>query len=170
MQRSVKLGMALFLASESVFFLMLILVFVIFRDESLKTAAESLNFPLTSLFTACLFASSFTAWRAAQFNQRQEGGSPRFWIVGTVLLGAVFFFGQGSEYLRILHSGVTVSQGLFGTTFFTLAGIHGLHVLIGILLLAASPARMLPAVAAFWYFVDGVWIVIFCVVYLWTFL
>jgi len=68
-----------------------------------------------------------------------------------------------------------MSESLFGTTLFTLTGIHGLHVLIGIALLAtmlstARPAVEIEMVAAFWVFVGGVWIVIFSVVYLWTFL
>ena len=146
------------LLAESVFFFMLILAFVYFRDESLKSAAGTLRLETTSVYTACLLASGFTMWRR--------------WLVPTILLGAVFVVGQGDECLRLLRSGITLSQGLFGTTFLTLTGIHGLHVVLGLLLLGAAFFKKLAieSVAMFWYFVAAVWTVVFSVVYLWTFL
>jgi heme/copper-type cytochrome/quinol oxidase subunit 3 len=149
-----KLGMAMLILTESVFFFMLILAFVYFRDESVKTAAANLNLGAAAIYTVCLMASSFTIWRA------QTGV--------TMVLGAIFLVGQGSEYIRLLRRGITISQGLFGTTFFTLTGIHGLHVLIAILLLGFSRAQ--PAVTMYWHFVTVVWLIIFTIVYLWTFL
>ena len=90
----------------------------------------------------------------------------------TIVLGAVFVIGQGVEYTRLLRSGITISEGLFGTTFFTLTGIHGVHVLFGLVLLGAVSGRKLAiqSAAMFWYFVAAVWTVVFSVVYLWTFL
>jgi cytochrome c oxidase subunit III len=174
-QQQARLGIALFLTSESVFFLMLILAFIIFRDVSVKEAAGTLSLPWASIYTVCLLGSGLTVWQADRVASRPAGGSPRRWLMGTILLGAVFLVGQGAEYLRLFDRGVTVSQSLFGTTFFTLTAIHGLHVLIGLLLLVTTlwitrPQVVLRMVAAFWLFVSGVWIVIFSVVYLWTFL
>ncbi len=170
MRQPAKLGMALFFVSESVFFFILLLAFVVFRGVSVKMAAETLNLPLTSAYTCCLAASCLTVWRAP----RPDCGGSRLWLAGTILLGSVFLVGQGGEYLRLLRHGVTVSQGLFGTTFFTLTAIHGSHVLVGILLLVgilrSTNAEVVQTVASFWLFVAGVWIVIFSVVYLWTFL
>ena len=173
-QQQAKLGMGLFLASESVFFLMLIVAFVIFRDVTLKEAATTLNFPFAAACTACLFMSDLTVWQGVRVAERKDG-SPRVWLAATALLGLLFLSGQGAEYLSLSHRGVSMSESLFGTTLFTLTGIHGLHVLIGIALLAtmlstARPAVEIEMVAAFWVFVGGVWIVIFSVVYLWTFL
>jgi heme/copper-type cytochrome/quinol oxidase subunit 3 len=151
-------GMQLLLLAEGVFFFMLILAFVYFRDESLPTAVAQLRLGSASLFTASLLGSAFSLWRR--------------WLGLAIGLGVVFFIGQGSEYLRLLRNGFTLSQGLFGTTFFTLTGIHGIHVMLGLLMLgAASISRLpLPAVAMFWYFVTAVWIVVYATVYLWTFL
>jgi cytochrome c oxidase subunit III len=181
MQQQAKLGMALLFASESVFFFILVLAFVIFRNQSVKIAAETLNVPLTSAYTFSLLASGFTVWRAARIVGCQRGGKARPWVAATILFGAVFLFGQGSEYLRMGHHGVTVSESLFGTTFFVLTGIHGLHVVIGIVLLLGvlwitgeqapfSPGRVeaVQTGAAFWQFVDAVWVVIFFVLYVWT--
>jgi cytochrome c oxidase subunit I len=174
-QDPAKLGMALFLTSESVFFLMLILAFIIFRGVSLREAAETLSLPWASFCTACSLGSGFAMWQADRVASRPAGGSPRLSLMGAMLLGALFLLGQESEYLRLANRGVTIGQSLFGTTFFTLTGIHGLHVLIGILWVGLMLSTPMPdvavsMVAAFWLFISGVWIVIFSVVFLWTFL
>lgn len=178
MRHRAKLGMAMFLLVEAVFFFMLILAFVYFRAESIRTAAASLNPGVTAIYTACLIASSFTMWRAKTSAGLAQSGT-RLWLGLTIALGSAFLLGQGSEYLRLLRQGITISQGLFGTTFFTLTGIHGLHVLAGILLLAIMlgltanrgerESVAVETVAMYWYFVDAAWIVIFSIVYLWTF-
>ncbi len=94
------------------------------------------------------------------------------------MLGIIFLFGQGLEWANLIDQGITVSVNTFGTTFFTMAGFHGLHVLIGLIGLAIllgmaarggfrsqeSPA--FTALSYYWHFVDAVWVVIFSVVYL----
>ena len=148
-----KLGMAMLIVAESVFFFMLILAFVYFRDESLKAATASLNIGKTSIYTACLLLSSLALWRGR--------------VAIAIVSGGVFLAGQGTEYVRMLRSGVTMSHDLFGTTFFTLAGMHGLHVAIGLALLVAL--RRSVASAMFWQFVVAAWMAIFAVVYVWSF-
>ena len=59
------------------------------------------------------------------------------WLVITIILGAVFLFGQGQDYLKLISKNVTIDRNLFGTSFFTLTGFHGLHVLIGLVMLTA---------------------------------
>ena len=166
MRKRARLGMAMFLLSEAVFFFMLIAAFVYFRSASLAAAAANLNLGTAAIYTVCLMASSFTMWRAAATGSR-------IWLMGTILLGAVFLFGQGSEYLRLFQQKITISQSLFGTTFFTLTGLHGLHVFVGIVMLAILLGLERPVavetVALYWYFVDVVWVAIFAIVYLWTF-
>lgn len=152
MWQRAKFGMAMLLIAESVFFFMLITAFVVFRAESLQTAAATLNLRFTSIYTACLLISAVAVWRAQA-------------VLG-VLFGGIFLAGQGTEYARMLHAGITMSQGLFGTTFFTLAGMHGLHALIGLGLLLGL--RRSGAAAMFWQFVVASWLVIFAVVYLWS--
>jgi heme/copper-type cytochrome/quinol oxidase subunit 3 len=163
-----RLGMALLLLTDALFFFFLILAFIYFRDASLRTAAMSLDLHATAIWTACLLASGFSMWRAVAGPRR------RLWLAVTIALGLAFFLGQGNEYFRILRDGIAVSQGLFATTFFTLAGIHGLHVLIGILLLAIllwlADSTATAVIAMYWYFVAAAWIAIFSIVYLWTFL
>jgi heme/copper-type cytochrome/quinol oxidase subunit 3 len=160
--------MLLFLLNEAVLFFMLIGAFLYFRGSTLATAARSLNLAAASVFTACLLASSFTMWRAAA-----TGG--RSWLGATFALGAIFLYGQGSEYWALFRQNQTIGRDQFGTTFFTLTGVHALHVLVGIILLlillrGTASRTMLDSIALYWYFVDAVWLVIFALVYLWTFL
>jgi cytochrome c oxidase subunit 3 len=174
MQRA-RLGMALFLLNEAVLFFMLLVAFVYFRNSTLTTASKSLNLFAAAASTACLIASSLTMRRAAVTGARS-------WIAGTLALGAIFLYGQGVEYLRLFAQRITISRNEFGTTFFTLTGVHALHVLVGILALAvflllnakesglhAGRRSALDAVALYWYFVDAVWIAIFLTVYVWAF-
>jgi heme/copper-type cytochrome/quinol oxidase subunit 3 len=101
------------------------------------------------------------------------------WLAATMVLGAIFLVGQGSEYARLLGEGIGPGSALFGTTFFTLTGLHGLHVLGGLVALAAlltasrRSARAVgpvawEAVGLYWHFVDAVWVVVFSVVYIGT--
>jgi cytochrome c oxidase subunit III len=154
--RRTRLGMALFLIAEAVFFFLLLLAFLYFRDA----APHGLHLPMTSLYTALLLASIFSMWRAA----RNAPGT-RLWVGITIGLGAAFLLGQASEYLRLIRDGVTISQGLFGTTFFTLAGVHGLHVLVGLIALGSVPTTAIRTMALYWYFFAGLWLVIFMVAY-----
>jgi heme/copper-type cytochrome/quinol oxidase subunit 3 len=151
--RRAELGMAMFLIAEAVFFFLLILAFLYFR------ARANLNFQAGLLDTGLLLASSLSLWRAV-------AGS-RLWLGVTIALGVAFLIGQGSQYLSLFRDGVTMSQGPFGTTFFTLTGAHGLHVLAGLVALAMVPVSAIRTVALYWYFFAAVWLAIFLVVYVW---
>ncbi len=166
------LGMVLFIASESIFFLGIVIAYAVFRSEGLAMAKAQLDIGRTALFSVLLFASSGTVALAAARRSRA-------WLLVTAVLGAAFLAGQGLEYLRLLEAGIRPGTALFGTTFFTLTGLHGLHVLIGLVLLSSLIAaagwrpRRVPAVAwesisLYWHFVDAVWVVVFSVVYIGT--
>ncbi len=168
------LGVAIFIASESIFFLAIVLAYVAYRDAGLATAKANLDIGRTAIFSIALFASSATMVLAAR------GRSGR-WLAATMALGAIFLVGQGSEYLRLLGEGIGPGSALFGTTFFTLTGLHGLHVVAGLVALAALStasrrrARAVGAVAwdavgLYWHFVDAVWVIVFSVVYIGTLL
>jgi heme/copper-type cytochrome/quinol oxidase subunit 3 len=179
-----RLGMIMFILSEGVFFLLLILAYVTYHREhgNGPTAADSLNVVKTGMFSLFLFASSGTMALAVAGFRRGRRGRLAAGLLGTLVLGAVFLVGQGREYVSLLEKNVTISRDLFGTTFFTLTGFHGLHVLIGLLMIAVllglsrfggdhePRAGAMEAVSIYWHFVDAVWVVIFAVVYLWTFL
>ena len=165
-------GIALFIGSESLFFLGVVIAYVVFREAGLASAKAHLDFGRTALFSVLLFASSGTVARAVAARSRG-------WLALTAALGAAFLVGQGFEYARLLGSGLGPGTELFGTTFFTLTGLHALHVAVGLVLLstllAASTARRSrvgasawEGIAMYWHFVDAVWVVVFSVVYLGT--
>jgi heme/copper-type cytochrome/quinol oxidase subunit 3 len=173
--------MILFVASEAIFFLMLVLAYVNFHKQTGATAAALLDPIKTGLFSIALFSSSFTMWLAEIARQKENRILVRLWLFMTIFLGVIFLGGQGAEYAHLLENNITISRDLFGSTFFTLTGFHGFHVLIGLLLLlllfglALAGRKQEPthtgmqSVAIYWHFVDAVWLVVFSVVYLWRY-
>ena len=163
--------MALFIASESIFFLAIVMAYIALRPAGLADAKAELDVTRTLIFSVFLFASSATMTIA----ERRRSG---LWLAITAALGAVFLAGQGLEYARLLSGRLAPSTGMFGTTFFTLTGLHGLHVIVGliaitVLFLTSWRSRGVAdtaweSVAWYWHFVDGVWVVVFSVVYLGT--
>jgi heme/copper-type cytochrome/quinol oxidase subunit 3 len=176
-----KLAIRLFLASEALFFLLLILVFGIFHGSAGwgKVGSQALDPMRTAIFTAFLLASSVTIGLAHRAWKDKPSRAASIWFAVTILLGLVFLYGQATEWWDLIHRDITVSRDLFGASFFTLTGFHGLHVMIGLVMigillaisLSSDAPRMKPSavdsISLFWHFVDGVWIVIFAVVYLW---
>ncbi len=178
-----RFAMLLFLLSEAAFFAFLIIAYVYFHGAvtSGPSASNSLDPLKSGMYTVALLASSFTVWRAEKNYDCGRGRAFAGWLLLTILLGAVFLFGQGREYIHLYRLNVTVSRNIFGTSFFTLTGFHGLHVFLGLIALTIlfgialadkSSARQSSAVrtiATYWHFVDWVWVVIFSIVYLWAF-
>lgn len=176
-----RLGMILFIGSESIFFLLLILAYAYFRTipEAGPSASSSLDPLLTGIFSLFLFTSSLTIWLADR-NMRQ--GNQKgfiFWQVITILFGMTFLSGQGYEWRDLILNGTNISSNLFGTTFFTLTGFHGLHVIIGLIMLSillgmaltgkiSTPrsAGGVETISLYWHFVDAVWVIIFSLIYL----
>lgn len=167
MRQAVYLGMTLFLATESVFFFMLLLAFVYFREAS--HGAPDLPLHLAVISTASVLTSCFAMSRA---RAGKTASQARVWIGAAALFGLIFLLAQWRAYAVLLRDGVTISESLFGTSFFTLTGMHLMNVIAGVLLLAGldrlAPGNLtaLRAAAMFWYFLGAVWCVIFVVVYL----
>ena len=183
-------GMLLFLGSETVLFGALVAVDIHLRIHNglALTGRARLHATLPWINTAVLMSSGVMAHYALTSFRKAKLGWFRFFLVLTVILGAAFLGGQVWEYT---HVGFGLSSGLLGQSFFTLTGLHGAHVTVGILLLiyllfksrneqrrrsAGSPAAaieagtgsasMVEAATYYWHFVDAVWILIFTVVYL----
>ncbi|HSC35292.1 MAG TPA: heme-copper oxidase subunit III [Thermodesulfobacteriota bacterium] len=179
-----KMLVGFFIASESIFFLMLILAYVNFHGSvtSGPTAVNSLNPVVTGIFSLFLFASSFTIWLAGKSLREKNHFMLKVWILATIALGAVFIFGQGLEWSGLIDKNITISRNVFGTTFFTLTGFHGFHVCVGLIMLSlllglalagdfkGPKSDAVECISLYWHFVDGVWVVVFSVIYLWAFL
>jgi cytochrome c oxidase subunit 3/cytochrome o ubiquinol oxidase subunit 3 len=96
----------------------------------------------------------------------------------TILLGGLFLYGTGREWYRLIYEhGLTISTNLFGTTYYSLVGLHAFHVTAGLLMLSivllfglagrVSPEQSgrVDVLSLYWHFVDAVWVVVFTVVY-----
>jgi len=179
-----KMLVSFFIASESIFFLMLILAYVNFHGDVIDgpTAENSLNPVKTGIFSIFLFASSFTIWLAGKSIKKKDHVMLCVWLLATIILGAIFIFGQGMEWASLIGREITISRNVFATTFFTLTGFHGFHVCVGLIMLSillgltiagdfkGPRSDGIECVSIYWHFVDGVWVVVFSVIYLWAFL
>jgi cytochrome c oxidase subunit 1/cytochrome c oxidase subunit I+III len=174
-----KVGMLTFILSEAGFFMTLILAYLFFyvHPQPGPTPRE-LDVPRTLIFSVCLFASSFTFWRSEIAMSKRLRGSMLGWLALTIVLGGIFLVGQGTEYWKLFQTGVDVSTNLFSTTFFTLTGFHGLHVLLGLVALliflwlawrgdfASGRESAFEAAGYYWHFVDVVWVFVLLTVYI----
>jgi cytochrome c oxidase subunit 3 len=128
--------------------------------------------------TLILITSSITLTVAHEALKVGDRKTCRNWLTGTVLLGCCFIMIQGVEYYEAYaHYGITLEAGIFGATFFILTGFHGVHVIIGTLILATMLVRIIKghfgdenhfgfeASCWYWHFVDVVWVGLFIFVY-----
>jgi cytochrome c oxidase subunit I len=174
-----KTGILTFILSEAGFFMTLLLAYLYFyaRPQPGPTPRE-LDVPRTLVFSVCLFASSFTFWRSEIAMSKRQRDSMLGWLALTVALGGIFLVGQGTEYWKLFKTGVDVSTNLFSTTFFTLTGFHGLHVLLGLVALliflwfawrgdfASGRESAFESAGYYWHFVDIVWVFVLLTVYI----
>lgn len=177
-----RLGVLVFISSEAVFFLTLIITYIAYRGSSTSGPGpkQALDVGYTAVFTVFLLSSSVTMALVSSRLHHNDPAGVRRWLLATILLGLIFLIGQGYEYVHLYADNVTIRRNLWSSTFFTLTGFHGLHVLVGLIAMSIvarvvgpGPGRprgesAVEAVSYYWHFVDAVWIVIFPVVYLWT--
>jgi cytochrome c oxidase subunit 3/cytochrome o ubiquinol oxidase subunit 3 len=173
-------GLLSFLVSEVAFFSTLIVTYVFYLGKDLvgPKPADVLLLPLVLGTTACLLASSVTIHLAERTLERgNQGGFLVLWAA-TIGLGMLFLLGTAYEWYGLISHGLTISRNLFGSTYYTLVGAHALHVTGGVtimlIVLGLALRRQVTTanragvglVAWYWHFVDGVWVVVFTVVYL----
>jgi heme/copper-type cytochrome/quinol oxidase subunit 3 len=175
-----KLGIWVFLGGEVIFFGSLIGILILFRVHQAADYAQfkqHLNIPLIGINTFILILSSFFVVHGLEAIQDGNRKALRNNLLLVLLLGAMFVGGQAFEWTVLFRDGVTVGS-TFGTPFFTITGIHGLHVTVGLiwslylqwsLMRGAFSARDHKGIELFglyWHFVDVVWIILFTLFYL----
>jgi heme/copper-type cytochrome/quinol oxidase subunit 3 len=175
-----KFAMWLFLASEAMFFAGLIAAYIVVRLASAEwpVVADVLNVPLVALNTFILIVSSVTMVMAFAAIEAGDQRGLRRYLIATAGLGMIFLSIQAVEWRELLLEGTNAASNLFGSTFFTLTGFHGLHVLGGVAFLLYVIARAFQGrytasehggvelMGLYWHFVDVVWIFLFTIVYL----
>lgn len=173
-----KVGMWLFLGSEVMFFGGLISAFLHYKVNNPTPESGYLDVGLVGINTFLLLASSFTVVSALASIERGDTAGMNLYLLATIGLGVAFLSGQGYEFVALFGHGVTLSSSVFGSSFFTLTGFHGLHVLVGIVWAASTFFRGMRGsytrddhagveiFGLYWHFVDIVWIVLFTIIYL----
>ena len=173
----------MFLSSEALFFGAFLATYFLYRGRDPQylggpTPHDLLNIPFTSVTSFVLLMSSLTMVLALAAIQRGDQRRLRIWLLATAFFGLLFVGGQVFEFTEFYREGLSLSSNLFGTTFFTLTGLHGAHVTVGIIWLLTLWGRSVQGklepgkheaieiAGLYWHFVDVVWIIIFTAVYL----
>ena len=171
-------GMTCLIIAESAIFTIFVVAYLFYLGKSLSgpTPREVLELPIVN--SICLLSSSATITFAV--NSLRKGDTKRFgiWWLATIALGAYFLLGTGHEWAHLIRDkGLTIQTNLFGTTFYSLVGLHASHVVIGLLALMIvmcfaiagaikqEHAERAHVLSLYWHFVDVVWVVVFTVVY-----
>src|ERR1700752_1318634 len=173
-----KVAMASLIFAESAIFTIFVVAYLFYVGKGLTgpTPREVLETPI--FFTICLLSSSLTIHYAGKFLQKGERGAfLSLWSL-TILLGGLFLFGTGREWQRLIYEhGLTISPNLFGTTYYSLVGLHAFHVTAGLTMLSIvllfrlagrvgpEQSHRVDVLSLYWHFVDAVWVVVFTVVY-----
>jgi cytochrome c oxidase subunit III len=171
-------GMWCLITAESAIFTIFVVAYLYYAGKSLSgpTPAEVLHVPWFN--SICLFASSFTIVMAERAIARGKARLFGTWWLLTIALGTIFILGTAREWHHLIYDeGLTISSSLFGTTFYSLVGLHASHVIIGLTGLSTimiftalgyvkqEHAPRIEVFAMYWHFVDAVWVVVLTVVY-----
>jgi cytochrome c oxidase subunit 3/cytochrome o ubiquinol oxidase subunit 3 len=146
------------------------------KSLSGPTPREVLETPI--FYTICLLSSSLTIHFAGKLLEGgRRGAFLLLWLL-TIALGALFLYGTGQEWHRLIYErGLTISTNLFGTTYYSLVGLHAFHVTAGLIMLSIvllfglagrvgrEQSARIDVLSMYWHFVDAVWVVVFTVVY-----
>ena len=174
-------GVVIFLGSELMFFGSLFGMYFTLRAQNKAVwppPGIELGLLRPGLFTAVLVASSFTMQMADHRIRQGNVASMRRWILVTLLMGLIFLFGQGWDYLELTQQGLELSTNAYGSAFYTMTGFHALHVFAGLLVMLVVLGRAaagayskdqhsaVEAATYYWHFVDGVWVALFATLFL----
>ncbi len=174
-----RVGMYCLIAAESAIFTIFVVAYLFYIGKSLTgpKPADVLHTPI--FYTICLLSSSLTIHFAVRRLAAGKMAAFGLWWLLTIVLGGVFLFGTAREWAHVIHDeGLTISTNLFGTTYYSLVGLHAFHVTMGLAALIAvaifcftsqlrrEHAERVEILSMYWHFVDAVWVIVFTVVYL----
>ena len=173
-----RIGMYGLIAAESAIFTIFVVAYLFYLGKSLTgpLPKEVLHTPI--ILTICLLSSSLTIHLAARALRTARASVFLLWWGVTIGLGAIFLSGTGLEWHHLIYdAGLTIHTNLFGTSYYSLVGLHAFHVTVGLLGLSTvlvlafrghvtqEHAERVDVLSLYWHFVDVVWIVVFTVVY-----
>jgi len=173
-----RVGMYCLIITEAAIFTIFVVAYLFYMGKSLTgpTPQQVLHVPV--LFTICLLSSSVTIHLAVRSLRKAKTAAFIRWWFLTFFLGATFLTGTAMEWRHLIYDeGLTIQTNLFGTTYYSLVGLHAFHVIMGLLAICAvllfamfgkvktDHAERVDTLALYWHFVDTVWVVVFLVVY-----
>jgi len=173
-----RVGMFCLIVAEAAIFTIFVVAYIFYLGKSvIGPTSQVLEVPIFN--TICLLSSSLTIHLAERALECGRMVSFKMFWFATFALGAIFLVGTGLEWHRLIYtSGLTISTNLFGTTYYSLVGLHAFHVIVGLLGLGLVMALALTSkvkqehvsrvgvFSLYWHFVDAVWVVVFTVVYI----
>jgi cytochrome c oxidase subunit 3/cytochrome o ubiquinol oxidase subunit 3 len=174
-----RVGMYCLIIGESAIFIIFVVAYIYYIGRSLygPTPQQVLEVPIFN--SICLLSSSLTIWLAERALDRNRIKAFGWWWALTLALGAIFLVGTGIEWHKLIYvDGLTIRTNLFGTTFYSLVGLHATHVIFGLIGLSIvlgltlagkiteEHSERVQVLALYWHFVDAIWVVVFTVVYI----
>ncbi|MGH9582029.1 MAG: cytochrome c oxidase subunit 3 [Bryobacteraceae bacterium] len=172
-------GIIFFIIMETALFTIFVMAYLVYTGKSLTGPypKDILHAPIVA--TICLWSSSLTVWLAEKAVEKGQLWRFKLWWLATICLGLEFLTATGLEWKEmIFHDHLTIATNLFGTTFYSLVGLHASHVFVGMVFLLIvfvvtllgfpiqTQARRVKFLSWYWHFVDGIWVVVFTVVYI----
>lgn len=172
-------GILSLIAAEAAIFVIFVVAYLFYIGKSLSgpTPKDVLDVPIFA--SVCLVSSSVTIHYAVAALRNAKISAFRWWWFLTLALGAIFLVETGIEWHHLIFErGLTISTNLFGTTYYSLVGLHAFHVIVGLIILALVTIFTLfgkvkrehtdrvDVFSWYWHFVDVVWVVVFTVVYI----
>jgi cytochrome c oxidase subunit 3 len=171
-------AMVCLIIAEAAIFIIFVVAYIFYLGKSLSGPKPSDVLELPIFSSICLLSSSITAHYAVSALRKAKVRACAAWLGGTILLGGIFITSTGIEWYHLIYEkGLTIKTNLFGTTFYSLVGLHASHVILGLCMLTIAfisalsgkmnehHAEKLEVLSLYWHFVDAVWIIVFAVVY-----
>lgn len=173
-----KVALICLICTEAALFTIFVVAYIFYIGKSLTGPYPAQELEIPILATICLLSSSVTVVLAERAFRRGHTREFQLWWLITILLAAIFLGSTASEWQRLIFKNhLTISTNLFGTTFYSVVGLHATHVIVGLILLVLvlilslrgyvrqAHAEHIEMLSWYWHFVDAVWIVVFSVVY-----
>jgi cytochrome c oxidase subunit 3 len=174
-----KVGVIGLILTESALFTIFVTAYLFYIGKSATGPYPKDVLELPILATICLLSSSVTVVLAERAFRGGHTGGFRLWWLITILLAVAFLGSTALEWRRLIfRDHLTISTNLFGTTFYSLVGLHASHVIVGLILLVLvlilslrgyvtrAHSEHVEMLSWYWHFVDGIWIIVFTVVYI----
>jgi cytochrome c oxidase subunit 3/cytochrome o ubiquinol oxidase subunit 3 len=169
--------MGCLIVAEAAIFIIFVVAYIFYIGKSLSgpTPAQVLELPIFG--TICLLSSSISVHFAVSALRKQNLRGCTINLAITVLLGSIFLITTAQEWYHLITEGLTIRTNLFGTTYYSLVGLHATHVVVGLIMLSLvlgfslmgrvteEHSEKLEVLSLYWHFVDAVWVVVFLVVY-----